>query len=58
MADKIKCPKCGNISLIGKDTDQEVTIDYWMDNAGNFNWNCEECEYEWKGNYLGEEIRK
>lgn len=58
MADKITCPNCGITAMIGKDAegDENAMIDYYVDNKGVFNWECFECNHQWKGNYKGEKI--
>ena len=45
-----KCPKCGAGYKI-KDNEKlpdDCVLDFWLDNDGNFNWTCFECEHTWK----------
>ena len=36
---RIICPNCKA---------EEKDLDYWIDNDGNWNWNCFDCGHEWK----------
>jgi len=46
----IKCPKCNTeVELNGINP----TATYWVDNDGNFHWECFECSFEWLGDSLG-----
>lgn len=38
--DLIVCPKCG--------IDNENEFDFWVDDNGNWSWNCFRCGHKWK----------
>ena len=35
----MECPECKA---------SEENLDFWIDAKGFWNWNCFECEHEWK----------
>jgi C4-type Zn-finger protein len=51
---EVKCPKCGQEA---KFPSADAMLDYTV-NDGIFYWECFECNYKWKGDYLGKKLRE